>query len=115
MKLARKDLAAYRAKQLEQQQGLCALCLDPIDGDAVLDHDHSTGLVRRVLHRGCNCLLGKIERNLKRNRVDSQRLQTFSRELVSYIETQHTELLHPTHKELNMGRGRGRGRRPPKR
>lgn len=99
MKMKYTEVKAYRQSQLLRQQNLCALCDEPIVDDAVLDHDHSNGTIRCVLHRGCNALLGKIENNLARNRVDLGRLAKISRNLITYITADPTtELLHPTYK-----------------
>ena len=71
-----------------------------------------------MLHRGCNSLLGKIENNMPRSRVDLGRLAGISRNLIKYLTADPvTELLHPTYKikEPTMGRGRGKGKKPPKR
>lgn len=117
MKLKRTEIKSYRELQLQEQQNLCALCGDEIIDDAVLDHDHKTGLIRRVLHRGCNALLGKIENNLPRNRITISRLNAISNNLVTYITQQHTDLLHPTYKEPNMKtsyKKKGGGKKPPK-
>ena len=99
MKLKSTGIKGYRLEQLEEQNGLCALCGDLIIDDAVLDHDHKTGLIRKVLHRGCNSILGKIENNMSRSRMNRDRLRTFALNLMQYIETEHTDVTHPTHKE----------------
>jgi hypothetical protein len=96
-RLKYKDIAPYREQELAAQRELCALCGEKIDGDAVLDHDHKTGLVRRVLHRGCNALLGKIENNLARNKITPARLQGIAHNLITYVTESHTEILHPKH------------------
>ena len=115
-KIKRTEIREYRQSQLQRQNYICALCADRIEDDAVLDHDHKSGKIRQVLHRGCNALLGKIENNMRRNRVTIERLEHWAVNLVSYINTEHTDLLHPTYKEKTMpGRGRGRGKKPPKR
>lgn len=117
-KIKRTEIKEYRLEQLQRQQYICALCADYIEDDAVLDHDHKSGKIRQVLHRGCNALLGKIENNLARNRMSMARLEHWAFNLVGYINKTHTDLLHPSHKEKTMkngGRGRGRGGRPPKR
>jgi hypothetical protein len=86
-------------EQLAQQQGYrCALCNDLIVDDAVLDHCHTSGLVRAVLHRGCNALLGKLENNLKRNKMTPDRFKSWCENLIEYINTEHTDLVHPKHK-----------------
>lgn len=117
MKLKSTEVKSYRLQQLQQQNNLCALCGELIIDDAVLDHDHKSGLIRQVLHRGCNSMLGKIENNMPRSRMNRDRLRMFALNLLTYIETQHCDIIHPTHKEktMGMGRGRGRGKKPPKR
>ena len=68
-------------------------------------------------------MLGKIENNTARSRMTPQRLRVFAENLIEYITTAHTEVLHPTYKTQEeraimkkaMGRGRGKGKKPPKR
>ena len=124
MKLKHSEVRDWRIRQLGIQDYTCALCGDTIEAtEAVLDHDHKSGLLRQVLHRGCNSMLGKIENNAARSRMTPQRLRVFAENLIEYITTAHTEVLHPTHKTIEerammkkaMGRGRGRGKKPPKR
>jgi hypothetical protein len=98
MKLKYTEVKQYRTEQLTQQNQCCALCGEQIYDDAVLDHDHKTGLIRKVLHRGCNALLGKIENNMARNHVDHHRLEMIASNIAAYISTQWTDLRHPTHK-----------------
>ncbi len=114
MKLKSTAIKSYRLEQLEKQNSCCALCGDVIIDDAVLDHDHKTGLVRQVLHRGCNSMLGKIENNMPRSRMNRDRLRTFALNLMQYIETTHTDITHPTHKEKNMNPLPTRGMRTAK-
>jgi hypothetical protein len=93
-----KDIAVHRAELLAAQNNLCALCNEPIEpGKAVLDHDHATGLVRQVLHRGCNALEGVITNNCKRNLVTPERLQKIFENWAEY-HTQSGTVLHPTHR-----------------
>ena len=99
MRLKYTEVSAYRSKTLQEQNSRCALCGDMIFDDAVLDHDHSTGLVRKVLHRGCNSMLGKIENNMARSRMNKARLEVWAKRLVEYMSTAHTDVIHPTHKE----------------
>lgn len=99
MKLKHREIAPLRQRLLNEQNDLCALCTQPIVDDAVLDHDHTTGNIRCVLHRGCNALLGKIENNMARNRVDLGRLATISNNLIKYLTADaRSEFLHPTFK-----------------
>jgi len=118
MKLKYSEVKPLREKLLIEQTGCCALCQEPVIDDAVLDHDHKTGLIRGVLHRGCNAMLGKIENNMPRNRVNIERLSKLADNLINYLVADaKSEFLHPTYKikEPKMGRGRGRGKKPPKR
>ena len=68
-------------------------------------------------------MLGRIENNMARSRIDLDRLKAIASTVYEYITSTHTEILHPTYltKEQKMqkaksrGRGRGTGRKPPKR
>jgi hypothetical protein len=97
MRLKQSEIAPYRSKTLEEQGHLCALCSEAVTPDqAVLDHDHKTGYIRGVLHRGCNSLLGKIENSLVMNRITPERLKNILDNLQFYTN-QHHAVLHPTH------------------
>lgn len=47
------------------QGGLCALCGEPAKdkNTLVIDHCHSTGVVRGFIHRTCNLLIGYADEN----------------------------------------------------
>ena len=97
-KLKATEIKDYREQQLAKQHNCCSLCGDPIaEGKAVLDHDHKTGLIRSVLHRGCNAMLGKIENAMEINDISKQRLARIAANLIHYINHSSTDLLHPTH------------------
>lgn len=92
-----------------QQGGRCAICQGPIrpkaPHDAVLDHDHSSGAIRAVLHRSCNALLGKVENNSARFGVSD--LSAFCHGTAKYLLTHKTNitgLLHPTHRTTDEKR-----------
>jgi Recombination endonuclease VII len=56
------DVKAYRKLMHGAQNGNCGLTgMELPANEAVLDHDHNTQIVRAVLHRQVNVLLGKIE------------------------------------------------------
>lgn len=57
-------LLDYEAMCIEQN-GLCAICnRAPKEGKKLeVDHDHTTGQVRKLLCRSCNGLIGKFECN----------------------------------------------------
>ena len=49
---------------MAQQEGKCAICHNPFGKGRAgphVDHDHGTGLVRGLLCRGCNLVLGYME------------------------------------------------------
>jgi hypothetical protein len=99
MKLKHKEIKELRDKMLLEQQHLCALCKEHCEeGDAVLDHDHKTGRIRGVLHRGCNALEGKISNNMPRNRVNLQRLEGIAQNIIKYLTQEREDIVHPTHK-----------------
>jgi hypothetical protein len=62
------DLPKIRQELIVKQNGLCPICGKDLTRVAtknlVVDHDHSTGVIRAVLHRGCNGLEGKVLRFL---------------------------------------------------
>lgn len=98
MRLKYAEVKPLREKLLKNQTGCCALCAQPVVDDAVLDHCHKTGVIRGVLHRGCNALLGKIENNMPRNRVDMGQLAKIAENLIKYLTADpKSEFLHPTH------------------
>lgn len=98
MKLKASEIKPLREQLFREQGGICALCDEAITDTPVLDHDHKSGLIRCVLHRGCNALLGKIENNMARNRVNIGRLSKISENLISYLTADPaTDLRHPTH------------------
>jgi len=109
-----REVAEHRAELLVQQNGCCALCGESIEpGKAVLDHDHSTGLVRQVLHRGCNALEGVIVNNSARNLITPQRLAAIFENWSRY-HAQTGTVLHPTHRTPEQRAERTRKRRKAK-
>ncbi len=100
MKLKQKDIKPTRERLLLQQGNLCAVCGLIINvTDAVLDHDHKTGLVRAVLHRNCNAFLGRIENNAPRHCITG--LTDWLNGCALYLLTSDlikTDMIHPTHR-----------------
>lgn len=105
-KLRASEVAAYRTTALDEQGGHCMLCGERIaTGEDVLDHDHKTGHVRGVLHRGCNAMLGHIENNRARHMMKDGRLFRFLRGVQTYITADHSmRPLHPTHRTADEAR-----------
>jgi hypothetical protein len=55
-------------RRIEEQDNCCALCGKPFELDKSakaprVDHDHSTGKVRGILHSNCNVMIGLAEEN----------------------------------------------------
>jgi hypothetical protein len=97
-KLKHSEIAQVRTDLLAEQQGRCALCGQEIEpGKAVLDHDHRSGQIRGVLHRGCNALEGMITNSLPRNLITPARLAAIFQNWTHYHENPKP-MLHPTHK-----------------
>lgn len=66
VKMTRSDIPKVKKMLIAQQKGICPVCgkdltrTKPVN--VVIDHDHTTGVVRAALHRGCNGLDGKVLR-----------------------------------------------------
>ena len=56
-----------KVRMYEEQKGLCACCFKPLlpvrDVSVCVDHNHSTGKVRALVHRHCNWAIGWIEKD----------------------------------------------------
>jgi hypothetical protein len=96
-KLKPKDIRPLRQQLLLEQNNLCAICQEYLDPfEAVLDHCHTTGLIRCVLHRGCNMYIGALENNQKRNLITASRLSNILANFETYVKT-HKPITHPSH------------------
>ena len=98
-RLKGKEKDEYRVKRLAEQNNICTLCGNHIaEDEAVLDHDHDSGLIRDVLHRSCNSSEGRILAfAYKRCRADDP--MTFIKNLVAYWQADYSaNPLHPGHK-----------------
>jgi hypothetical protein len=101
VKIARTQMRGVVVKLLKDQGGLCCLCKEPIDlaiaKEGVIDHDHSTGEVRGVLHRWCNGQLGKVEGAATRAKRGGTMLH-WLKNAVDLIENGKSGLMYPSHK-----------------
>lgn len=104
-KIPRSNLRAMTAMFLKQQGGLCPLCGKPIDltiaREGVVDHDHHTGEVRGVLHRGCNGAEGKVANSVGRwagTGMDYAKIIPWLENLLAYLKRDGTGWMYPTHK-----------------
>lgn len=97
-RLKPKDIKPTREQYLAEQLNLCAICHEHVAPDeAVLDHDHKSGQLRSVLHRGCNAFIGHMENNQARNRITPARLDKILANFSSYVKNLKP-VLHPTHR-----------------
>lgn len=106
-RLKASEVTAHRAALIESQGGVCALCGDPFTANnpAVLDHDHTTGLVRGALHRGCNAMLGHLENNAPRYFLTNiVRLSRFLARVIPYQHKAHGDVFYPSHRTADEKR-----------
>lgn len=63
-KISKSEVAAITAELMVKQGNTCPICKKSLliakPVDRVLDHNHTTGVCRAVLHRGCNGAEGKV-------------------------------------------------------
>lgn len=99
-RLKQPEIKIWRDTLREEQKGICPICGTQIESDnTVLDHCHSSGLVRGSLHRGCNALLGKLENNYKRCGVRFDMLAGISPRVAEYISGDYSlNPFHPSHR-----------------
>ena len=107
-RLSAAQLRAWRVRTLAEQGGVCALCGQPLsEAEAVGDHDHTTGRMRGVLHRGCNSGLGKVE-NFRRlyGLTDIRRLTSFLHGIVPYLyrKVSDDSPFYPTYRTADQKR-----------
>ena len=75
--------------------------------EAVADHDHTTGHLRGVLHRGVNALLGKSENNHKRFGVSLPMLAAMAPPIGAYLRKDYTgNPIYPTYRTPDEKRER---------
>lgn len=108
IQLKQSDIAKYRDKIAEEQNGCCAICKEHFEemskSGVSLDHQHKTksepiglkgaGLIRGVLCRDCNSLEGKIWNNSKRYNKFAI-LPQFLRNMADYLEKENYPYIHP--------------------
>ena len=96
-RLKQKELADYRYELWCEQSHICPLCDKQIEKeDAVLDHSHTEGHVRRVLHRACNSSEGRVMKWAYSSKHHDP--IAFLKNLIKYHEGDYTNMpLHPKH------------------
>lgn len=112
MRLTPKQLVEFRQATWEAQGKTCGLTGRPMAlSDAVADHCHTTGVIRGVIDRGANSMLGKIENHRKLARLTSDKdLSLFLANVISYLNKgaakayQPDAPLYPTHRTADEKR-----------
>lgn len=95
IQLTRTSLKRWREQETIKQSNLCLLCKCLlVPPDAVADHDHKTGLIRGVLCRNCNGMLGKVENAANRAKRKGSSLKWLEN-LVAYLKQVPATLLYP--------------------
>ena len=107
--LQSKNLKEHREDKLVEQDNICPLCGEHIEIDkAALDHDHDSGLIRQVLHLGCNTYEGIVLHKFKRSGVHKRTdIVTYLKNLLKYWEQDYSmNFIHPSEKpkEDKMGK-----------
>ena len=108
-KISRSQLKAWAIGHLKTQQGgLCCICKQTIDltvkghkSDWVVDHDHTDGRIRGVLHRGCNGAEGKVftaAATWGKQGFNTEAVAKYLRTLADYLEKPGCGFMYPDHK-----------------
>uniref|UniRef100_A0AAU7J8Y1 Endonuclease VII n=1 Tax=Xanthomonas phage MK21 TaxID=3148942 RepID=A0AAU7J8Y1_9CAUD len=102
-RLTAMQVKLLRIKLAAEQGNRCCLCQGQLGLkaplDPCLDHNHQTGAIRGVLHRGCNALLGRVENNAGRYGVRD--VPAFCSGIPNYLRSHLTNItgyLHPTYR-----------------
>jgi len=106
--LKQSEIAKMREQILNDQEGICPLCNNPIpEGTACLDHEHrrrirGSGQLRAVLCRNCNTFLGKLENNSRRCNISLKELPKVLRRTSKYLLQEHKPFIHPSEREKTV-------------
>lgn len=91
---------------MEQQGNLCPLCGQPFKDatDAVLDHDHESGLIRSALHDYCNKNLGFLEVITKKISVEEATQRSI--DYLNHHRDNPSDIIHPRQIKLRREHAR---------
>lgn len=109
LKIPRGHLRIWARQYAERKQGgCCAICKQPIDftvrgnkTDWVVDHNHSTGEIRGILHRSCNGAEGKAANAIGRWGAKSMQYEdiiAYTEHLLAYWKSEGAGVMYPDHK-----------------
>lgn len=113
LKVSRSQQYSITMRLLKEQGGNCLVCKKRINvkttgraSDYTLDHSHSTGEVRGVLHRSCNSAEGRVRHSVSRwgaKGNDEEAIIEYLEGLAKYLRECHegtrtTGLMYPNHK-----------------
>lgn len=116
-KLKRSELGEFRRKLYEKQEGLCPLCLGELPSDyskTAIDHDHTTGEVRGLLHLGCNRAEGSVFKAITtwgKQGKDYKLCLPYLERLVQYLKTSGEGVIYHLHKTPDEEAERARVKR----
>lgn len=99
IQLKQKDIKPWREERIKTITHCCLCGRSFEEKEPVADHCHITGLIRDVLCRNCNSMLGKIE-NAAIRAVGKERMLEFLLNSVNYVQHHRdnpSDLIHPTH------------------
>lgn len=106
-KIKRTELPTIKRDLIAKQNGLCPICGKDLTrcnpSNVVVDHDHTTGVIRAALHRGCNGLDGKMLRFLTTWGKAKTKLEVIGtlKRLINFWElhaTPQTDIIYYNHK-----------------
>lgn len=113
LKITRSQQYSVTMRLLKEQGGNCLVCNKRISiqttgraSDYTLDHSHSTGEVRGVLHRSCNSAEGRVRHSVSRwgaKGNDEEAIIEYLEGLAKYLRECHegtrtTGIMYPNHK-----------------
>lgn len=103
-KLKRTEVRKFKQQLIERQSGVCPLCLKKLPKDlskTALDHDHTTGECRGVLHLGCNKAEGSIFNSIGRwggVGKDYDAVIPYLQRMLDYLQNSSTGVIYHLHK-----------------
>lgn len=104
-KITKSEMPEVKRKLLSKQKGACIFCGGDLTKVAsinqVIDHNHATGIIRGVAHRGCNGVEGKVLRFLMtwgkcKNKAEVIRMM--KRLIAFWSNEPTTPWIYPSHK-----------------